>query len=294
MNNTPQQLHVPVLLQAVLDVLVPKKGEKYLDLTAGYGGHAKEVIALVGKASLATLVDRDPAAIAALKPLEDAGAKLVQSDYATAAQKLHEAGEQFNLVLLDLGVSSPQLDIAERGFSFMHEGPLDMRMDQTAKFTASTIVNHATKDELMHILRTYGEEPFAAKIAQAIIYARPLKTTAELADVVARAVRVRGKIHPATRTFQALRIAVNDELNQLSDTLHILPELLAPGGRVAVISFHSLEDRLVKQFFKEQASAGYEATLQLITKHPVEGATQDVSNPRARSAKLRAAVKIKT
>lgn len=301
MKITPQQLHVPVLLQAVLDVLKPKKGETYLDLTAGYGGHAKQVIAIIGKASLATLVDRDSAAIAALKPLKEAGASVIKSDYATAVKNFNEAGEQFNLILLDLGVSSPQLDISERGFSFAKDGPLDMRMDQTAKFTASTIVNHATKAELLHILRAYGEEPFAAKIAQAIIEARPLKTTVQLADVVAKAVRIKyasgrvgqRKIHPATRTFQALRIAVNDELEQLASSLQLIPSLLAPGGRIAIISFHSLEDRLVKQFFKEQASAGYEATLELITRHPIRGATQDAFNPRARSASLRAAAKIK-
>jgi 16S rRNA (cytosine1402-N4)-methyltransferase len=295
MKITPQQLHVPVLLKAVLNVLAPKKGEKYLDLTAGYGGHATAVIAAIGKPGLATLVDRDQNSIVALKPQEEAGARVINKDYMTAAKELHVAGERFDMILLDLGVSSPQLDIAERGFSFLQNGPLDMRMDQAAKFTASTIVNHATKDELVKILRSYGEEPHAAKIAQAIILARPVKTTVELADVVAKAYRGRrGKTHPATRTFQALRIAVNDELNQLTETLKLLPELLNPGGRVAVISFHSLEDRLVKQFFKEQATAGYEATLGLITKHPIDGATQDVSNPRARSASLRAAVKINT
>jgi 16S rRNA (cytosine1402-N4)-methyltransferase len=294
-HNTPQQLHVPVLLQAVLDVLKPQRGDNYLDLTAGFGGHASSVIAAIGNATLATLVDRDETAIAALRPLKEAGARVLKNDFGGAAQQLSEAGEQFDLILLDLGVSSPQLDIADRGFSFAQEGPLDMRMDQTGKFTASTIVNHASRDELMAILRTYGEEPFAARIAQAIVRARPLSTTAELADVVAKTYRGRrGKTHPATRTFQALRIAVNDELNQLSQTLPLIPTLLKPGGRVAIISFHSLEDRLVKQFFNEQAKAGYEATLSLLTKHPIEGATEDVSNPRARSAKLRAAVKINT
>jgi 16S rRNA (cytosine1402-N4)-methyltransferase len=291
--NTPQQLqHIPVLLQATLDVLKPQKGESYLDLTAGFGGHASKVIAFIGDAHLATLVDRDDRAITALRPLQEAGARVLKKDYAGAATDLHEAGEKFDMILLDLGVSSPQIDSPERGFSFMQEGPLDMRMDQASKFTAATIVNHATKDELMKILREYGEEPSAPKIAQAIIYARPLGTTAELADVVAKTYRgKRGKTHPATRTFQALRIAVNDELKQLSDTLPLLPELLNPGGRVAVISFHSLEDRLVKQFLQEQARAGYEATLDLVTKQPIDGATHDVHNPRSRSAKLRAAVK---
>lgn len=291
--NTPQQLqHIPVLLQATLDLLAPKKGESYLDLTAGFGGHASKVIASIGDAKLATLVDRDETAITALRPLQEAGARVLKTDYASAARQLHGAGERFDMILLDLGVSSPQIDNAGRGFSFMQEGPLDMRMDRDAKFSADTVVNHASKDELMHILRTYGEEPAAARIAQAIIYARPLKTTAELADVVAKVYRgKRGKTHPATRTFQAIRIAVNDELKQLSDTLPLLPDLLNPGGRVGVISFHSLEDRLVKQYFAEQSQAGYEATLSLINKQPLDGATHDVHNPRSRSAKLRAAVK---
>lgn len=291
--NTPQQLqHIPVLLQATLDVLQPQKGDSYLDLTAGFGGHAKEVIAKIGDAHLATLVDRDDTAIIALRPLQEAGARVLKNDYAAAAKSLHGAGERFDTILLDLGVSSPQIDDPDRGFSFMQEGPLDMRMDQTAKFTADTIVNHASRDELMTMLREYGEEPHAARIAQAIIYARPLRTTAELADVVAKTYRgKRGKTHPATRTFQALRIAVNDELTQLKETLPLLLDLLNPGGRVAIISFHSLEDRLVKQFFQEQSRAGYEATLTLVNKQPIDGATQDVHNPRARSAKLRAAVK---
>lgn len=293
--NTPQQLqHIPVLLQATLTALSPNKGDSYLDLTAGFGGHAKEVIAKIGDASLATLVDRDDMAINALKPLQQGGARIIKSDYASAAAQLHQAGERFDTILLDIGVSSPQIDNPGRGFSFMNDGPLDMRMDQSARLTASTYVNNASKDELMQLLREYGEEPLAPRIAQAIIYARPINTTAQLAEVVAKVYRGRrGKTHPATRTFQALRIAVNDELGQLKKTLPLLPDLLKPGGRVAVISFHSLEDRLVKQFFQEQARAGYEATLQLVNKQPIDGATYDVHNPRSRSAKLRAAVKIK-
>jgi 16S rRNA (cytosine1402-N4)-methyltransferase len=295
MNNTPQQLHIPVLLNAVLDVLKPQKGDSYLDLTAGFGGHAKAVIAIIGDARLATLVDRDKTAISALKPLKEVGARILKQEYLGAATDLYEAGEQFDTILLDLGVSSPQLDNAERGFSFMQHGPLDMRMDQTAGYTAADIVNRASRDELLRILREFGEEPFAARIVHAIIANRPVTTTAHLADVVASVYRGRrGKTHPATRTFQALRIAVNDELSQLSRTLPLIPGLLRPGGRVAVISFHSLEDRLVKNYFNEQAKAGYEATLDLLTKQPIDGATHDVSNPRARSAKLRAAVKINT
>lgn len=276
-------------------MLAPKTGETYLDLTAGYGGHAKVVIGKIGKTSQATLVDRDEYAITSLQQLREAGACIIKKDFASAAKSLAESGEQFDMILIDLGVSSPQLDNAERGFSIQRSGPLDMRMDQTQSKTAADIVNTYDQDKLVAILREYGEEPKAAAIARQIIASRPIKSTDELASVVAKAVRGKwSKTHPATRTFQAIRIELNDELGQIKDTLKLLPQLLRPGGRVAIISFHSLEDRLVKQFFKEQAEAGYEAELSLLTKKPISGATDDVHNPRARSAKLRAAVKIKT
>jgi len=291
--NTPQQLHQPVLLEHTLALLAPKKGESYLDLTAGYGGHARLVIGAIGDAHLATLVDRDDFAIQNLEVLQEAGARVLKSDYAAAAKNLARAGELFDMILIDLGVSSPQLDIAERGFSFMHDGPLDMRMDQQEGVTAADICNKASQDELVRFLRDYGEEPKARAIARAIMHNRPLTTTTQLADVILNDVfnGRRGKTHPATRTFQALRIAVNQELQQLGDTLELLPDLLKPGGRVAIISFHSLEDRMVKRFFKQEHDAGYEARLQIVTKQPISGATEDVHNPRSRSAKLRAAVK---
>lgn len=291
--NTPQQLHQPVLLERTLDLLAPKKGESYLDLTAGYGGHARAVIGAIGDAHLATLVDRDDFAIQNLEALQEAGARVLKKDYATAAAELKRAGETFDMILIDLGVSSPQLDIAERGFSFMHDGPLDMRMDQQSGVTAADICNKASEDELVRFLRDYGEEPKAHKIARAIMHNRPLTTTTQLADVILNDVfnGRRGKTHPATRTFQALRIAVNQELQQLAETLELLPDLLKPGGRVAIISFHSLEDRMVKRFLKQEHSAGYEARLQILTKQAISGATEDVHNPRSRSAKLRAAVK---
>jgi len=302
-NKTPQQLqsgvklHIPVLLSAVLDVLKPQKGDTYLDLTAGYGGHASAVIDKIGSANLAILVDRDESAIAALKPLQEAGARLIKSDYASAATELSKAGERFDLILLDIGVSSPQLDVPERGFSFMAEGPLDMRMDPSTGVSAASLLNGIKREKLIRILREYGEEPKAPRIADAIIAARPLATTSSLAKLVLHVYKGKyigkKKMHPATRTFQAVRIAVNDELAQLASTLDLLPDLLKPDGRVAIISFHSLEDRLVKQAFKEQAEAGYEATLKILTPTPISGETEDVNNPRARSAKLRAAVKIK-
>ncbi|HYG84123.1 MAG TPA: 16S rRNA (cytosine(1402)-N(4))-methyltransferase RsmH [Verrucomicrobiae bacterium] len=295
-QHPPQQLHIPVLLKSTLDVLQPQKGEKYLDLTAGYGGHARAFIAAIGDAHLATLVDRDEMAISELQPLAQQGARLLHTDFKTAAQQLVEAGETFDIVLVDLGVSSPQLDRAERGFSFQHNGPLDMRMDQREQLTAERLVNTFSKEQLVNIIVRYGEEPprMAGRIAEAIIRSRPHHTTAELATVIAKTYRGGyHKIHPATRTFQALRIALNNELEQVESTLPLLPQLLTPGGRVGVISFHSLEDRLVKRYFAEADAAGYEAELKLLTKKPILGATDDVHNPRSRSAKLRAAVKIK-
>ena len=286
--------HVPVLLEAVEGILAPKSGETYLDLTAGYGGHASRILETTGDAASLTLVDRDEYAIASLQPLADAGARLIHQDFASAATDLANAGEQFDMILLDLGVSSPHLDNTERGFSFQTDAPLDMRMDNRQSLTAEKLVNHCSLPELIRILQEYGEEPKAKMIAQAIIAARPLGSTLQLAKVVEETYGYRGKIHPATRTFQALRIAVNEELSQLQTVLPLLPDLLKPGGRVAIISFHSLEDRLVKQFFADEKNSGYEARLKVLTKKPISGATQDVLNRRARSAKLRAAVKINT
>lgn len=292
-NKTPpQQLHLPVLLEATLTQLAPKQGETYLDLTAGYGGHAREVIKLIGVASNATLVDRDDFAISHLQDLAVQGARIIHDDFASAVKILINKGEQFDNILIDLGVSSPQLDNQDRGFSILRPGPLDMRMDQSEQETAADLVNTSSEEKLASIIREYGEEPKARLIAREIVLARPLHTTDELAEAVKKAYRGRWtKAHPATRTFQAIRIALNDELGQVERTLPLLPKLLRPGGRVAIISFHSLEDRLVKRFFKEQAESGYEAELTLLTKHPISGATEDVHNPRARSAKLRAAVK---
>ncbi len=284
--------HIPVLLEAVLDVLAPKKGETYLDLTAGYGGHASKILEKTGKATNVTLVDRDNNAIVFLDALKKQGARVIHQDFASAAVDLVQQNEQFDMILLDLGVSSPHLNNAERGFSFQTDGPLDMRMDNRQELTAQTVVNEYSESELIKILKEYGEEPKAKKIAQAIIATRPISSTLQLAEIVEKHYGRRGKIHPATRTFQALRIAVNDELRQLQNTLPLLPKLLKPGGRMAIISFHSLEDRLVKRFMVLEAQNGYEATLKILTKKPISGATNDALNRRARSAKLRAAIKI--
>jgi 16S rRNA (cytosine1402-N4)-methyltransferase len=286
--------HVPVLFDAVLRDLAPKAGESYLDLTAGYAGHASAVLEITGNYQESVLVDRDDYAIAHLQSFEHQGTRLLHTDFASAATQLVEEGHAFDLILIDLGVSSPQLDQGERGFSFSHNGPLDMRMDRRSGQTAAELINTTTIQELATIIHEYGEEPYmqAKHIAEQIIANRPFKDTESLASLIKHTYRGRqGKIHPATRTFQALRIAVNDELGQIKATLPLLPNLLREGGRVGVISFHSLEDRLVKRFFKEHEEAGFEAELQTLTKKPISGATDDVHNPRSRSAKLRVAVK---
>jgi 16S rRNA (cytosine1402-N4)-methyltransferase len=287
-------LHVPVLLADTLSQLAPKPGESYLDLTAGYGGHASKVLEVTQNFDGSVLVDRDENAVATLKPFEDKGTTILQLDFAGAATALVDEGRKFDMILVDLGVSSPQLDRAERGFSFTYDGPLDMRMDASKHPSAADIVNTSSEDDLYKIIREYGEENprFARRVAGAIVRSRPFSTTKELADLVLAEHKGRWqRIHPATRTFQALRIATNDELGQLESLLPLLPQLLTPGGRVGVISFHSLEDRLVKRYFKEQSNAGFEAELEIPLKKPIDGATYDVHNPRARSAKLRVAVK---
>lgn len=293
-SDASHRLHVPVLLNETLAQLRPIKGENYLDLTAGYGGHASAILEQTQNYADSVLVDRDEFAHAHLQPFVEKGALLLQTDFVSAARQLIEEGKQFDVMLIDLGVSSPQLDMSQRGFSFTKDGPLDMRMDSRQEVTAETLVNRRSKDELVRIITRYGEEPigFARRIADAIVEARPIKTTSELANVVLSAHRGKWKrIHPATRTFQALRIAVNDELTQVEEILPLLPQLLSSGGRVGIISFHSLEDRLVKQYFNEQKHAGFEAELEILTKKPLAGDIYDVHNPRSRSAKLRVAVK---
>lgn len=293
-SSVGNKLHAPVLLDQVVELLAPQPGETYLDLTAGYAGHAKAVTDVLGSFETVTLVDRDENAIAELKQYEQQGATLVHDDFAHFAESAVNAGEVFDMVLVDFGVSSPQLDRAERGFSIQHTGPLDMRMDQRQDRSAYTLINKLSEKELMRIIVDYGEErpSRAAQIARAIVRSRPHRTTEDLAKAILSTHRgPRQKVHPATRTFQAIRIALNDELGQIERLLTNLPRLLKPGGRVAFISFHSLEDRLVKQFINEQVRAGYEAEFDVLTRRPILGKTDDVHNPRARSAILRAAVK---
>jgi 16S rRNA (cytosine1402-N4)-methyltransferase len=295
MHQEPKdELHIPVLLAEVLRYLDPKSGESYLDLTAGYGGHAAAVIQQTNAEDKAVLVDRDQNAIAVLATRIPQASRRQQT-FEQASREVLAEGKQFEMILADLGVSSPHLNEVMRGFSFTAEAPLDMRMDQTQELTAETVVNTWSEAELARILEAYGEEPKAKNIAQRIVDSRPITTTVQLAEIVRRAWPGYSRVHPATRTFQAIRIAVNDELAMLERSLPLWLELLAPGGRLAIISFHSLEDRMVKRFLSAHAGNRYDAELQLLTKRPVSAEPNEiVFNPRARSAKLRAAVKTKT
>lgn len=285
--------HTPVLLASVLHYLHPVAGESYADMTAGYGGHALAIAEQTKQPVV--LVDRDDNAVTFLRTqFSVEQAKIIDKDFLTAAEELRTAGERFDMVLADLGVSSPHLNNADRGFVISQDGPLDMRMDQRSSLTAETIVNTYEPEELVRILKEYGEEPKAVSISRSIVQARPIHTTVQLAAIVAKHWPGHSRVHPATRTFQALRIAVNDELGLLERALPVWIDLLKPGGRLAVISFHSLEDRLVKRAFQERTGDRYDATLRDLTRRPVMAETNEViSNPRSRSAKLRVVAKIK-
>lgn len=280
-----KQKHQPVLLNTVLELLAPQAGQTYLDLTAGYGGHAAAIAKQIGTSGRLILIDRDPQAIANLND-SFKGARIIHQDFDTATRELVAEGTQADMILMDLGVSSPQLDMPARGFSLRSSGPLDMRMDNSQGRTAEEIVNHYSESELADVLYQFGGERRSRRIAKAIVAARPLHNTEQLASVIAKTQPHYSRIHPATRSFQALRLVVNDELGQLERSLPRSLDLLRPGGRLVVISFHSLEDRLVKQFLKT-----HKDELTPLTKKVIPGKLKDVSNPRARSAKLRAAIK---
>jgi len=289
-----KELHQPVLLSEVLEVLAPQPGESYMDLTAGYAGHASKILDVTQNYKDSVLVDRDENAIRVLRArYENRPLRTQKADFYSAVLQEIECGNAFDMILMDFGVSSPQLDRAERGFSFSKAGPLDMRMDQGQDLSASMIVNKWRESEIVDILEKYGEEKpgFAKMIARAIVHGRPWKSTKELGEMLARYGRV-GKVHPATRTFQAIRIAVNDELGQIEKVLPLLPKVLKPGGRVAMITFHSLEDRLVKDWMREASGYGEESQIRVLTKKPITAESEELFiNPRARSAKLRAAIK---
>lgn len=301
--------HVPVLLQPVLDGLAIQPDGVYVDVTAGRGGHAAEILARLGPAGRLVLLDRDPQAVTACKKRFSADGRVTvhHAPFSTLQPVLHSLGlEQVQGLLADLGVSSPQLGQAERGFSFRQTGPLDMRMDTTRGERAADWLARASQEEISQVLQEYGEERFAWRIARAIVAARsekPLETTGELAALVAKAVpgREPGK-DPATRSFQAIRMLINQELDELGTLLDQAETMLAPGGRLAIISFHSLEDRMVKRFMR-QGAMGHQihpdlpipkahlpaAPWRLIGK-AVRASHQELAdNPRARSAVLRVA-----
>lgn len=294
-NTKTSQIHIPVMSDKVLETLNPKRGEAYLDLTAGYGGHANQVLERTLELREAVLVDRDQMAIDQLtEKFQGSGIRIIHKDFLDAAKELLQEKRTFDIVLADLGVSSPHLNTASRGFSFRYDAPLDMRMDQRQELTADYVVNTYKQKELEAILREYGEEPKARQIASLLVEYRPINTTTKLAEIVAQAWPGYSRVHPATRTFQALRIAVNDELRLVKETLPIMVKLLAPGGRLAIITFHSLEDRIVKRYFSGVAGDRYDTDIRLLTKKPVIPSQNElVLNPRSRSAKLRAVAKIK-
>jgi 16S rRNA (cytosine1402-N4)-methyltransferase len=291
--------HVPVLLDEVLDFLNVRRGGVIADATLGLGGHSAGIARRLGPEGKLICFDRDAEAMALAKARLDE----VSSELGTEMPEVRFeprafsgagtviAGDSLDGLLADFGVSSLQLDEAHRGFSFRTEGPLDMRMDTRSGATAGQVVNQLGENELADLIYEFGEERRSRRIARAIVRARPISTTAELAEVIsAAAPPMKGdKIHPATRTFQALRIRVNDELGEIRTLLESAPSLLKPGGRLVLISFHSLEDRLVKDSLRE---GGRDGRWKILTKKPVT-ANEDEQrrNPRSRSAKLRAAEK---
>jgi 16S rRNA (cytosine1402-N4)-methyltransferase len=290
-----KNIHIPVLLNEVLEYLDPKPGNSYLDLTAGYGGHAEKIIDRTRSPEV-TLMDRDENSITYLeKKFGINNYEIIHSDFLKGSIDLLKANRKYDLILADLGVSSPHLNEASRGFSFVSDGKLDMRMDQSQELTPHYIVNHYDQLKLAKLIKDFGQEPKAQRISRLIVENRPINSTVQLAQIIKKAWPGYSKIHPATRTFQAIRILVNDELGQLEASLPIWGNLLSPGGRLVIISFHSLEDRLIKQYFKKIASSNYDATMSLLTKTPITASSTELAlNPRARSAKLRAVAKIKT
>jgi 16S rRNA (cytosine1402-N4)-methyltransferase len=292
--------HVPVLLEESLKYLNVRPGGTIVDATLGLGGHSSEIAKRLGARGRLICFDRDPEAMAKAKVrLEEVAAELGSEmpEVVFEPRAFSEAADaiepgSIDGLLADFGVSSLQLDEAHRGFSFRSDGPLDMRMDTRSGETAEQVVNQEDENELADLIYEFGEERRSRRIARAIVRARPISTTAELAQVIsAAAPSMKGdKIHPATRTFQALRIRVNNELGEIESLLKSAPSLLKPGGRLVLISFHSLEDRRVKDSFRELHR---DKTFEVLTKKPVVAEEQEqLRNPRSRSAKLRAAEKL--
>jgi len=304
-------MHEPVLLNETLEYLAVRPGGIYVDGTLGNGGHTRAILVRLAGAGRVIGIDRDWEALERARTVvgDEKGVALVQGSFADVGDIVKGMGiQQIDGLLLDLGVSSEQLETAQRGFSFQHDGPLDMRMDRAQETTAADLVNSLPEAGLRRILGSLGEEKAAGRIARAIVRERssePIAGTARLAGIVARAAGRRGRIHPATRTFQALRMAVNDELGALERGLEEGLALLAPGGRMAVISFHSLEDRAVKTCFRAHEGrleslqaggsrrVGKSPAVRRLTRKPVTPTAEELArNPRARSAKLRAVERI--
>ncbi|MFZ5907684.1 MAG: 16S rRNA (cytosine(1402)-N(4))-methyltransferase RsmH [Nitrospirota bacterium] len=285
-------LHLPVLRAEVIDVLKPKPDGVYVDATIGSGGHAEHITKLLGPAGRLIGIDRDEDALKiARERLSDERVVFMKGEFSALEMLLSGAGvDQVDGILFDLGLSMVQLRDARRGFSFLSEERLDMRMDREQTVSAWDVVNRYSGKELERILREFGEERLARRIAQTIVNRRsrkPVDTCSELADAVASVYGKRGRVHPATRTFQALRIEVNRELDQLNAGLDASVRVLKRGGRVCVISYHSLEDRKVKHFFAEKARQN---AFRIITKKPLTPGLEELrANPSSRSAKLRAA-----
>ena len=314
LTNTPERGghggskigHVPVLLKEAIDFLNVRRGGTYIDATVGLGGHSYEIAKRLGAPGHLIGLDKDPAALKIAESKIVVGRSSLgvgESDWPTITL-LHRSfadiakGQRpatIDGVLADIGVSSLQLDNAARGFSFQADGPLDMRMDPQSERTAEQVVNHLDERQLADVIYEFGEERRSRRIARAICRSRPIRSTAHLADVISAAARpmnrAERRIHPATRTFQALRIFVNRELDDLKALLEAAPRILKPGGRVVVISFHSLEDRIVKDAFREAATK--DKHFRVLTRKPVTATELESDrNPRARSAKLRAAEKV--
>ena len=306
LTDTPQgvghgggrAIHVPVLLKEAIDFLAVRRGGTYIDATVGLGGHSYEIAKRLGAPGHLIGLDKDPAALKiareGLTQAEDGPTiTLLHRSFAEIAKGQRPA--TIDGILADIGVSSLQLADARRGFSFQADGPLDMRMDPHSERSAEQVVNHLDERQLADVIYEFGEERRSRRIARAICRSRPIRSTAHLADVISAAARPMNseqrRIHPATRTFQALRIFVNRELDDLRALLEAAPRILKPGGRVVVISFHSLEDRIVKDAFREGAIKN--KYFRVLTKKPVTATElENDRNPRARSAKLRAAERI--
>ena len=295
--TTRSERHVPVLLTEAMQYLQVRAGATVVDCTLGLAGHSAEIARLLGAKGKLIAFDRDPQAMALAKEkldrvCEELGSEAPQVELigeAFSAAPMHLEAGTVDALLADFGVSSMQLDEASRGFSFMADGPLDMRMDTRRGETAEQVVNEASEHELADLIYEYGEERRSRRIARAIVRGRPVTTTGQLAQIVRSAAPAmkQDRIHPATRTFQALRIYVNRELDEIRALMEAAPKLLKPSGRLAVISFHSLEDRIVKDSLREGARKGIWT---ILTKKPVTASDEEMDrNPRSRSAKLRAA-----